>query len=112
MWIFALQLTDYQKQQPSTSCTIKAPVPPKLDKFCVFIVPYHIRPWFSAVFTKCPQEMTLTFTQALQETNKAIREQGLKALERHMWYLSELTVGLAVSDDELSLQKQNTVANL
>ncbi|KAG0722687.1 hypothetical protein GWK47_005869 [Chionoecetes opilio] len=114
MWIFAPQFAEYQKQRPSSSRAVKAAVPPKLDEFCIFIVRYYIRAWFSAACSANAPRNNLDLYKALaKETNKAIRESGLKALGRHMCYLSEVTVGLALFDDEMPLEeKRNVVANL
>ncbi|KAG0724209.1 hypothetical protein GWK47_000472 [Chionoecetes opilio] len=114
MWIFAPQFAKYQKQRPSSSRAVKAAVPSKLDEFCNFIVRYYIRAWFSAACSANAPRNDLDLYKALvKKTNKAIRESGLKALGRHMWYLSEVTVGLALFDDEMPLEeKRNVVANL
>ncbi|KAG0711005.1 hypothetical protein GWK47_021650 [Chionoecetes opilio] len=114
MWIFAPQFAEYQKQRPSSSRPVKATVPPKLDEFCIFIVRYYIRAWFSAACSANAPRNDLDLYKALaKETNKAIRESGLKALGRHMWYLPEVTVGLALFDNEMPLEeKRNVVANL
>lgn len=114
IWIFKPLFAQYQKQRQSTSHAVKATVLQKLDEFCVFIVSYYIRARFSAVSpANAPRNVLDLYKGLVKETNKAIREAGLKALGCHMWYLSEVTVGLVLFDDELSLdEKQNFVANL
>ena len=114
MWMFAPQFAEYQKQRPTTSRSGKVAAPPKLDELCVFIVRYYIPAWFSATCSaKAPRNDLHLYKALAKETNKAISESGLKVLKRHMWYLSEITVGLALFDDELSLEeKRNAVTNL
>ena len=44
------------------------------------------------------------------DNNQAIRKVGTTALYRHLWYLSEVTVGLALFDDEVpNLEKSEMV---
>ena len=48
-----------------------------------------------------------------EEDNAIIRKAETKTLARHIWYLSEVAVGMALFDEELSLQeKVSFVANM
>ena len=59
-----------------------------------------------------PRHGIAIFKALEEEDNAIIRKAGTKTLAHHLWYLSEVTVGMAHSDEELSLQgKESFVAN-
>lgn len=75
----------------------------KLTDFCLFIVRYYVQAWFYATSAAAAPRIDLTLMKKLnQHTNKAIKSAGTSALSRHLWYLSEVTVGLALFDDGVS----------
>lgn len=109
MWIFAPWFAEYQKQWLwlSTSQVVKAAVPSKLDEFCGFLMHYFSRAWFSAACSANALRYNLDLYKALmKETNKLIRESGVKVLGCHLWYLFEVKAGLVLFDNELSLEEK------
>lgn len=74
----------------------------------MFIVCYYFR----ACSSNAPRNDIDLQKANAKETNKAIREAGLKVLGRHMWFLLEVTVRFTPIDDELSLEeKRNAIAS-
>ena len=115
MWIFLPQFTEHRLQRPSSSrVVVRSTGLEKLGEFCVFLARYYVRAWFSA---RCPvsaPRQDLTLFKALQEEdNEVIRNAGTKTLARHLWYLSEVTIGMALFDEEMPIdEKKAFVANM
>ncbi|KAG0714250.1 hypothetical protein GWK47_014489 [Chionoecetes opilio] len=83
----------------------------KLTDFCVFIVRYYVRAWFSttlAAASPCldlPQGTSI-IKELASHINQAIRDAGTKVFSSHLWYLSEVTVGPALFDEEVSIMEK------
>ena len=70
----------------------------KLSDFCIFIAKHYVRVWFlarSAVSALCHD---IAICKTLEEDNAIIRKVGIRTLARHLWYLSEVTVRMALFD--------------
>ncbi|KAG0729387.1 hypothetical protein GWK47_030410 [Chionoecetes opilio] len=56
--------------------------------------------------------LSLTLIKELaSHTNQAIRDAATKAFSRHLWYLSEVTVGLALFDEEVSIMEKREMVH-
>jgi hypothetical protein len=114
MWIFLSQFSQHRLQRPSTSRVARSGVLEKLSDFCIFLAKHYVRAWFSArSAVSAPRHDIAIFKALEEEDNAIIRKAGTKTLARHLWYLSEVNVGMALFDEELSLQeKESFVANM
>ena len=55
-----------------------------------------------------PRNDIAIFKALKEDDNAIIRMIGTKTLARHLWYLFEVTVGMALLDEELSFQEKET----
>ena len=114
MWIFLLQFSQHRLQRPSTSRVARSDVLGKLRDFCIFLAKHYVRAWFLARSAVSAPRHDIAISKALEEEdNTIIRMAETKTLTRHLWYLFEVTVGIAFFDEELSLQENESfVANM
>ena len=113
LWMF---LDQFQQLRPKRSllrgpnCEIT--FREKLTDFCVFVVRYYVRAWFSANSAAAAPQTDLSLLKELaSDKNQAIRKVGTTSLSRHLWYLSEVTVGLALFDDEVPNQEKREMVH-
>ncbi|KAG0726095.1 hypothetical protein GWK47_037289 [Chionoecetes opilio] len=85
----------------------------KLTDFCMFIVRYYVRAWFSATLAAASPRLDLTLIkERASHINQAIRDAGTKVFSRHLWYLSEVTVvGLALFNEEVSIMEKREMVH-
>jgi hypothetical protein len=83
-------------------------------QFLLFVSDVYIRAWFDATMAAGAPENDLRFLKQLaQYSNPVIRQAAMTAFSRHLWYLSEVMVGLALFDSDVELeQKKQMVANM
>ena len=67
---------------------------------CVFLTKHYLFSWFTAkdASVAARKDLTLLKELALHEDHM-IKEVGTNAMNRHLWYLYEVTVGLALFDE-------------
>ena len=115
MWLFWGQ---YEKYLPTRSSSrskkVKNPLKTGLTEFCIFIAEHYVRPWFTAM---CPAMAPRTdlnlFKRLADHPNSVIRHAASNKIAKHLWYLSEVTVGLSLFDDGISVEcKRHMVNNL
>ena len=113
LWIFFDQ---YEQLQPTRSST-HGPnrndhLRTKLTEFCVFVAHHYVCAWFSAPSAACAPRTDLSLLKELSaHPHKAIKSAGTKAMARHLWHLSEVTVGLALFDDEVTNEEKSSMVH-
>ena len=114
MWMFLPQFDGHRMRRPSTSRAARSDVLGNLTEFCIFLAQHYVRAWFTAPSAASAARHDLAFFKAMEtETNEVIKKAGMKTLGRHLWYLSEVTIGIALFDEELSFdEKKQFVANM
>ena len=115
MWLFFDQ---YQKLQPRRSSsrdrigssTLKS----GLTEFCLFLAEHYVRPWFTAMNPQVAPRTDLEMLKNLAEhENQLVKDAGIRTLSRHLWYISEVTVGLSLFDDSIPTEtKRKMVRNI
>ena len=114
LWIFFDQ---YQQLQPTRNPT-HGPnrndhLRTKLTEFCLFVAHHYVRAWFSAPSAACAPRTDLSLPKKLSaHPHKAIKSAWTKAMARHLWYLSEVTVWLALFDEVTNEEKSSMVHNM
>ena len=98
MRIFLPQFSQHQMQRLSTSCVSRSGIFEKLCDFCIFLAKHYVRVWFLARSAVSALRHDIAICRTLEEDNAIIRKAGTKTLARHIWYLSEVTVGMALID--------------
>jgi hypothetical protein len=85
-----------------------------LRRFVVFVVTTYVRAWFTAPCAAAAPANDLRFLQNIVAYgDRAISKAAELAFTRHLWYLSEHLVVLALFDKDVSVQtKQEIVAAL
>ena len=114
MWIFLPQFSKYRQKRPSSSRAEHSGILKNLGDFCIFLAKHYIRPWFTARSAISAPRHDIALMKALEEDdNEIIRNSGTKALARHLWYLSEINVGMGLFDNELcNEEKQAFTQNM
>ncbi|XP_076057364.1 uncharacterized protein LOC143034906 [Oratosquilla oratoria] len=113
MWIFLPQFSQHRQQRPSSSRVSRSGILKNLTDFCIFLTKHYVRAWFLArSAVSAPRHDIAIFKVLEEEDNEIVRKAGTKTLARHLWYLSKINVGMALFDEELSLQEKEFVANM
>ncbi|XP_076304471.1 uncharacterized protein LOC143222221 [Tachypleus tridentatus] len=100
IWMFQEKFGRLQPRPASSRVSFHAHFCSKLGDLCVFITKHYLLSWFTAkdASVAARRDFTLLKELALHE-NHMIKEVSTKAMNRHLWYLSEVGVGLALFDD-------------
>lgn len=85
-------------------CSLRGNFHKKLTDFCVFVVHYYVLAWFSAMSAAAVSHMDLTHLKELAMHTD-------QAFTCHLWYLSEVTVGVSLFDDGVSSRKKKAMVN-
>jgi hypothetical protein len=102
MWMFRSQFKLKASQQNG------------LFYFLLFVSDVYMRAWFEAPLSAAAPANDLRFLRQLSlYGNPVVSEAAVTAFSRHLWYLSEVTVGMAlfdpsVDDHEKLLMLKNT----
>ncbi|KAK6169760.1 hypothetical protein SNE40_020749 [Patella caerulea] len=112
MWLFRNQFqlnprtTDRRPAQARTSN--------KLLRVCLFAVTIYVRYWYTCNSAVHAPRNDLKFLQALSiYPDQEVSNLAVTAFSRHLWYLSEVPVGLALFDTEVSnIEKRQMLRNM
>ena len=111
IWMFQGQFSDFLTKRASSSrstCRTER-LFSAIKQVCLFVAKHYIRAWFDARNAASAPKNDLQLLQALHSLNHA----AYKTMSRHLWYLSEVNVGLALFDDNLdSSEKIAMVINM
>ena len=73
-----------------------------LFQFLLFVSDVYVKAWFEApLATKAPVNDLLFIKQVTVYSNAIIKQAALTAFSRHLWYLSEIMVGLSFFDPKV-----------
>lgn len=101
MWMFKSQFK------------LKAAEEDGLLKFILFISEVYIQAWFEAPSSVSAPANDLRFVNQLTEYRDSdICKATADAFKRHLWYLSEVTVGLAFFDPKISIEEKNEMITM
>ena len=102
MWMFRSQFK------------LKAGEEKGIFQFLLFICDVYIEAWFQAPRAVTAPANDLRLLRQLSEyRNQAIRQATVTAFNRHLWYLSEITIGLAFFDPQIDFsEKQTMISNM
>lgn len=77
-------------------------------QFLLFVSDVYISMWFEATFPATAPANDLRFLKKLTQynINPIVKQAALSALNRHLWYLSEVIVGLAFFDMRVDPQQK------
>ena len=111
MWLFRKQ---YEPLQQGSSTERKSRGPSyceqiwnHLKEVSLFVTAIYIRYWFqSPSSTAAPRNDLELLCELSRYPNKEIAKAATTAFSGHLWYLSELLVGFAFFDDEVSLEEK------
>jgi hypothetical protein len=83
-------------------------------KFLLFVSDIYIQAWFEAPVSVAAPANDLQFLRQLSlYENSVVRQAAVVAFTRHLWYLSEVTVGLSFFNSNVEKQeKMQMVTNL
>ena len=70
----------------------------KLIDFCIFHAKHYVRAWFLSRSAVSALRQDIDICKTLEDDNAIIKKAGTKTLARHLWFLSEVTVGMALFD--------------
>ncbi|XP_026292677.1 uncharacterized protein LOC113217050 [Frankliniella occidentalis] len=76
-----------------------------VERVCLFVVKIYIHHWFTCQIARWAPRNDLELLGSLRayaEFDPQVADKGLKAVGRHLWYLSEEIVGLAFFDEIVS----------
>ena len=76
-------------------------------QFLLFVTKVYMQAWFTAPSAAEAPSNDLQFMQALYAySNPTVKEAALTAFKRHLWYLSEVMMGLAFFDDNVDAHEK------
>lgn len=107
MWLFR---NEY-KLQPSTrktrGTTYESQVWEHLKKVSLFVTEVYVKYWFSSPSAAAAPRNDLQLLNALSNyPDKEVAAAAITAFNRHLWYLSEVLIGLAFFDKEVSIEEK------
>ncbi|XP_044596697.1 uncharacterized protein LOC123273359 [Cotesia glomerata] len=106
--LYALKIFIFKKQFKVNATEVNG-----LRYVCLFLVNFYTVSWFNAPFAIKSSYQDLNLIKNLYEfrsVHKKMSEAATVTFSRHLWYLSEELVGLALFDDRVSLHaKRQTV---
>lgn len=107
MWLFLTQFATHRQQRPSSSRAASKPFLQHLGDFCVFVAKHYVRSWYTASSAASAAREDLSLLQRLEdEPDKRVKEAGIRTLSRHLWYFSEITIGLTIFDEKVSADEK------
>ena len=110
MWLFRNQYEPLQPGktvQKSRGLSFTDQIWNHLKEICLFVTAVYIRYWFqSPSSTAAPRNDLAMLCSLSAYPQKEVAKAATAALERHLWYLSELLVGFAFFDDEVSVEEK------
>lgn len=74
--------------------------------FIVFAIRVYLKYWFTSRKAAEAPRHDLQFLKSIQEfaeIDKSISEKALAKFQRHLWYLSEMLIGLSIFDDGVEM---------
>ena len=78
-----------------------------LKEVSLFVTAIYIKYWFeSHVSTNAPRNDLALLCALTAYQNKEVAQAATTAFNRHLWYLSELLVGFAFFDDDVSVEEK------
>lgn len=85
-----------------------------LRDLCLFFAKIYMKAWFQCPIAACAPRNDLCLMQDLQkysEINKDISDVTSQKMSRHLWYLAEVLVGLAVFDENVTDETKHMMVN-
>jgi hypothetical protein len=105
--IYSLKIWLFRNQFKLTSPEVKG-----LRDVSIFIVTLYVKAWYSAPLAACAPKNDLLFLQLLvkyESVNPAVAKVASRKFAGHLWYLSEILVGLAFYDSQLSVSTKRAM---
>lgn len=109
IWMFRDQFARLISQRPSSSRTAT-----RVDRLfsgvyqvCLFVAEHYVKAWFSARNAASAPRDDLVLLQTLETANQA----AYKTMSRHLWYLNEISVGLALFDEDLDPEEKRDMVH-
>ena len=98
--IYAIKMFMFRDQLELSPTEVVA-----LEQFTLFATLIYMKHWFLCPISIAAPASDLALLQKLSKytaINPIVANAGIKAMKRHLWYLSENLVGLALFDPEVS----------
>lgn len=83
-----------------------------LSHFNTFIVKIYLKAWFTCTCAASAPQNDLNLLidlESYKTTHEAVAKAALKSFSGHLWYLSEILVGLAFFDNEVSTENKSAM---
>lgn len=83
-----------------------------LGHFNTFVLKIYLKAWFTcACASSAPQNylQLLCELESYKKTHKAVAKAAMKSFSGHLWYLSEILVGLAFFDSAVSVELKSAM---
>jgi hypothetical protein len=100
--IYSFEIFLYRCQFRLTACELSS-----LGHFNTFVLKVYLYSWYTCqCATSAPQNdlQPLQRLESYKETNEAVAKAASKSFSGHLWYLSEILVGFALFDNEVSAE--------
>ncbi len=105
--IYSLKVFLFRGQFKTTARELSS-----LGHFNNFVLKVYLYSWFTCqCATSAPQHdlQLLQRLESYKETNEAVAKAAIKSFSGHLWYLSEILVGLALFDNDVSAEMKSAM---
>lgn len=107
MWLFRNQYPLQQRAGTLRGTSNSKRVWEHLKNVCLFVTCIYVRYWFQTPSaTTAPRNDLALLCSLSSYPQKAVGDAAMTAFGRHLWYLSELLVGLSFFDDDVSVEEK------
>ncbi|KAG5887469.1 hypothetical protein JTB14_017324 [Gonioctena quinquepunctata] len=100
--LYAFKLFMFKKQFKINATEVNG-----LRYICIFLIHFYVVSWFSAPLAIKSSYQDLNMVKNLyvfRSVHKQISDAATSTISRHLWYISEELIGLALFDDAVSLE--------
>ena len=105
--IYSLKIYIFRSRFRLTACELSS-----LGHFNTFVIKVYLKAWFTyACASSAPQNdlQLLRELDSYKKTHEAIAKAAIKSFSGHLWYLSEILVGLAFFDSAVSAEVKSAI---
>src|SRR6218665_1918402 len=111
MWLFRTQYEPLQlgskRLRKSCGPSHRKQMRKQLSEACLFVTGVYIKYWFQSPSSAAAPRNDLNLLCTLSAyPNRKVAEAATTAFGRHLWYLSELLIGFAFFDDDVSIEEK------